>query len=200
MMGLPNNSLPFAYLAEQAINKVCLFLAHEGNLVLVVRYHPKDNSVSIEPPGGKVDPKPNGDLETHGEALIREAVQEVGVRIKPLSLLHIEPHPHTKKPVAYYSSEHVAGTPFNMVRDEHLDILEIPLSRLQSYEEIKLMALEMAQTIVDRELEGQKLSRPIEFRVPEVPLMNFAHNFMYEQRSDFGNISAENSALDPKPA
>lgn len=196
----PIHSLKFSEIAEQAVNKVCLFLAHEGNLILVVRYHEKDNSVSVEPPGGKVDPKPNGNLETHDEALIREAVQEVGVRIKPISLLHIEPHPHTQKPVAYYSSEHVAGEPFNMVRDEHLDILKIPLSSLKNYEEIELMALEMAKAIVDRELAGQKLSRDIEFRVPEAPLMSFARNFMYEPRSDFGKISAEKSPVSPMPA
>lgn len=200
MTRVQHQSLPFSDMAQQTINKVCLFLVHNGNLILVVRHHAKDNSVSIEPAGGKIDPKENGDLETPDEALVREADQELGVIIKPMHMMSVELHPHTGKPVAYYSCDHVSGTPYNKAHDEHLGILEIPLRNIKSYDDLRTIALDMAQKIVDDARAGEPLSRPIEFRVPERPVMNFIQQFTMEPGAAFVHRDEENFASTPKPA
>ena len=190
----------FAERAEQPVNKVSLFLAHNGNFILVVRHHAKDNSVSIEPPGGKIDPRKNGDLETHEQALKREAYQEIGLLVKPLSWMMDEFHPYTGKPVAHYYCEPVGGMLHNKAFDEHLGVLEIGLSKLMKYEDIKLVALDAAQKIVDQALGNNQLSRPIDFRVSEESFLKFSERFSFEATSDFTNIYAENSPSSPKPA
>lgn len=182
------------------INKVCLFIAHEEDLILVVRHHAKDGSVSIEPAGGKIDPKADGEIETHEEALIREAEQELGITIKPNHMLHIENHPYTHKPVAYYACDHISGTPYNKASDEHLGVIGIPLGNIESYEDLKREALFMAQEIVDETSLGPKLSRSIEFRVPQQAVMAFIEDIMDVPQSSFRKIADENSLNLAKPA
>lgn len=190
-------------LANEPHNKVCLFLAHVGNLILVVRYHAKDNSVSIEPPGGKIDPKDDdGTLETPAEALAREGFQEIGVLIAPdpVDLNATERHPYTQKLVGNYYCKHVEGTPWNKAADEHLGIIEIPLNEVKNYDDLVRIALNKAQVIVDECHTGEELSRPIECRVSKKAFMNFHEHFQFEMRSDFTNKTAENSLIPPMPA
>ena len=189
----------FAHLVTQPVNKVCMYLEHQGNLILLVRFHPKDNSVSIEAGGGKIDRKSNGDLETPVEALIREGGEEFGILIKPHHMMTLELHPHTGKPVAYYSCEHVSGTPFNKAKDEHLGILEIPTHKIDTYKDLNLIALDMAEKIVEAAHTGEPLSRPIEFRVPE-DIMIYIQQRREEPGAAFTQIPDENSYFERNPS
>lgn len=200
MTMLKDQSLQFFAAAEQEINKVCLFLVHEYNLIFIVRHHAKDNSVSVEPAGGKIDPKANGDMESHQEALIREGEQELGVIVKPLSLLSVEIHPFTGKSVAYYACEHESGTPYNKAQDEHLGIIKIPISATKDYESLKLMAINRAQKIVNEMRGYEELSRPIDFRVPEKPVMHFLRQFIVTSHPTFQNLPDEKLVFPPNPS
>ncbi len=200
MTRVQQQSLNFMGLAGEQVNKVCLFLVHENHLILIVRHHAKDNTVSIEPAGGKIDPKPNGDMETHGEALIREAHQELGVVIRPQYMMAVEMHPHTGKPVAYYSCEHVSGTPYNKAEDEHLGVIKVDIHKIDSYEDLELIALNMAQKIIAESHTGEEIVLPIKFRVPKNPVMNFIQQSREEPGAAFTDIPEENFRQTPKPA
>jgi 8-oxo-dGTP pyrophosphatase MutT (NUDIX family) len=167
--------------------KVCLFVTHNGCLLFIVRHHQEDNSVSIEPSGGKVDFKRSGGRETHNEALIREAKEELGIVIAPQGLLSVENHPFTHKPVAYYACSHVEGVPFNAADREHIGVIEIPLGAAQAYADLQRLSLEGAQRIVAEKL-SQPLSRPIEFRVPEGAVMNFLQQHVDEPGAAFSRV------------
>lgn len=173
---------------EQPINKVCLLLVCNGHLILLVRKHAADNSVSIEPPGGKIDRKLCGEIETPQEALIREAQEELGIRISPGHLMALENHPYTGKPVAYYSCEHVEGNPYNKADGEHLGILALDIQKISSYEDLEAMALAKAQEITEVSL--------IEFRVPKEAVMSHIEEPAMSRRQ----IAEENLGASPNPA
>lgn len=174
----------FAKAAEQPVNKVCLFLVHDQCLILIVRYHAKDNSISIEPAGGKIDPRQDGSLETHQEALVREASQELGVEILPRNMIAVEEHPYTRKPVAYYHCDLVSGIPHNRVPDEHLGVIQVPIP--QGFEELKSLAIQQAKEIIRGTPLNKGLSRPIDFRVPETPsVLNYFQQLREESGAPF---------------
>lgn len=191
MNGRDNIQSDFLSVARQSVpqelrqgDKVCLLFTHQGNLVFIVRHH-KDDSVSIEAAGGKIDPKPTGQAETPEEALEREAEQELGVKIRPIQRLCVDLHPKTQKPVGYYSCEVVDGYPYNAADKEHLGIIKVPIHQVENYQCLENVALGAAQEITDLTIPHIQLSRPIEFRVPEKAIMNFIQQLQDEPGAAF---------------
>lgn len=173
-----------------SVKKVCFFVEHDGCLILVARRH-KDGSVSVEPPGGKIDPKQCGAMETHGEAIVREGTEELNILLNPKQILAVELHPVTKSPVGYYACEHVSGIPANAAMNEktgqkeHLGVLKIAIDQIQTYEDLELIALDIAEKIVEVTLPRTPLARPIDFRVPEGAVMNYLQQLRQEPGAAF---------------
>lgn len=134
--------------------KVCMLVPYQGNLIFVVRQH-KDGRVSVEPPGGKRDPRRYGsEIETPEEALIREGHEELGIEIRPVEILGVEPHPYTGKSVGYYFCEHVKGIPQNIETRQHLQVIGLAPS--------KSRVEEFRRACSKRTVGGA----PVDFRLP----------------------------------
>jgi len=147
------NILAFEKVADP--HKVCMLVPYEGNLIFVVRQH-KDGRVSVEPPGGKRDPLVYGRrIESPEEALVREAHEELGIKIRPLDRLGVEAHPFTGAPVGYYYCEHVSGVPYNIETRQHLQVIEVSAGRTSMDDFRRACSM--------RRVAGV----PVEFRLPE---------------------------------
>ncbi|MFD8764102.1 NUDIX hydrolase [Streptomyces mirabilis] len=79
-------------------------IVHAGRVLLIRRSAPAA-SLPWTFPSGKMEPG-----ETAGEAATREALEEAGVVVEPVSLLGERVHPVTGWPVAYVSCQLVSGT------------------------------------------------------------------------------------------
>jgi 8-oxo-dGTP diphosphatase len=79
-------------------------VVHEGQVLLVRRAVPEGDLV-WQFPAGKVDPG-----ETPEEAAVREALEEAGVVVEPLTIIGERLHPVTGRRVVYVACRWLSGT------------------------------------------------------------------------------------------
>ncbi|MER7201917.1 NUDIX hydrolase [Streptomyces sp. CB01635] len=78
-------------------------VGHEGEVLLVRRAVPEGDLV-WQFPAGKVDPG-----ETQEEAAVREALEEAGVVVEPLTIIGERLHPVTGRRVVYVACRWLSG-------------------------------------------------------------------------------------------
>lgn len=100
---------------------------HHRHVLLVCRRRP-EGALSWQFPAGRIEPG-----ETPGEAAVREAEEETGVRTAAILLLGERVHPGTGRPLAYIACQYRAGTAHIAAPDEIADTAWAPVPDLAQY-------------------------------------------------------------------
>lgn len=116
---------------------VVSLVERNGSFVLIQRQAPlrgRDWRLEWMFPGGLLKPG-----ETDEEAAVRETLEEVGLNVEVIRLLHERKHPQTLVPMAYYAcrlvdinQEPIVGQPREIVRVEWVSAREV-LERFESF-------------------------------------------------------------------
>lgn len=109
------------------VDEVVVGIVEKDNKFLIVKRKIQEDNLTWVFPGGKVEER-----ESPEKAVMREVIEESGIKCKIRKYLGNRLHPNSKKRVGYYACKYVSGE-IKLTDEEIIDAKWVEFNEFQSY-------------------------------------------------------------------